>query len=604
MITVIHRPLGHKLSDEIINSDAVDSGGGAELDAELDVILSDSSGDAIITTPFAHGLVTGDYVYIQSIVESYNGFFYVDSVAYNEFKIKYSENGDYVPWIRTVEIAYQVSVLQHGWLSISQPIVYELYSDLWPNNIPEESYTPRTIVSQADAEGYTQLNLNYALNQPYALDYISLVGDGDLAGPYRIIRVLQPWSIIIDLVYSASNVFTGYQVVKYYKNYCINVDIYAGLDTDHPWYAQKPYTLASTLRFVPGEDGHVKFSISDILKGYIRTRNNLTLDTLPNNLDFMTGFYIAYYESYDSSDGEEIATVSNAPTSDKDNFEGHAVNSDMPFKSIYISHMSDYLNEGEFLAEWLVIQETPVVVVGYFFDMSFINSIPGADILILRNGVLYLTIVNPGVGIIRVPIEVEELGEACFVAYTDTHFETIEIPPELADLSTMTNEPAGGDLPNWTLGSQPFIIGQSQSDNLSLAMTITSGSPFTVNYRFTIANKAAGFGQVVFESLTGAFASVEQVVIDDVDANGTYEGSVTFPATGNADYFTVTFQNGFIWDMTVEELSFGDPTIEEVEVAGVQVTEPKCVMGLMECDSTFIPDEIRLTEGGDFRILE
>jgi hypothetical protein len=158
-----------------------------------------------------------------------------------------------------VDVEYRVSVLQHGWLAVNQPIVYELGSDLWPNNQPEEAYTPRVVDSQADAEGYTQLNLSTALSFPYALDFIELVGTGSLAGAYQIVRVLQPWSIVINLAYDATNDFTGYQVVKYYNNYCINVDVYAGLDFYHPWYSEKPYTLAATLRFTPDSDGEVKF---------------------------------------------------------------------------------------------------------------------------------------------------------------------------------------------------------------------------------------------------------------------------------------------------------------------------------------------------------
>jgi len=187
MVTVISRPLGHKLTD-----------------ASVEAAVSDIGAGALFTTQFAHGLSDGDYIYVQSQIESYNGFKYVDAYAYDSFRLRESENGEYVPYKQSVEVEYRVSVLNHGWLAISQPIVYELQSDLWPNNEPEEAYVARIVDSVADAEGYTQLNLSTALSYPYALDFIELVGSGSLAGPYQIITVLQPWSIVINLAYSAS----------------------------------------------------------------------------------------------------------------------------------------------------------------------------------------------------------------------------------------------------------------------------------------------------------------------------------------------------------------------------------------------------------------
>ena len=74
MITVISRPIGHKLTEQ-----------------ELDGVVTDQSGEALVTTEFAHGLVDGDYIYIQSNIESYNGFKYVDQTAYNTFLISNSK---------------------------------------------------------------------------------------------------------------------------------------------------------------------------------------------------------------------------------------------------------------------------------------------------------------------------------------------------------------------------------------------------------------------------------------------------------------------------------------------------------------------------------
>lgn len=616
MITVISRPLGHKLTD-----------------ASVEATVSDSSGEALFSTDFAHGLVDGDYIWVQSIIESYNGYKYVDSIAYNEFKLKESENGDYVPYKQSVSVDYRVSVLQHGWLAVWQPIVYELESNLWPNNLPEEAYTPRTVASQADAEGYTQLNLTSALIDPMALDFIELVGDGDLAGVYQITRVLYDWSVVINLAYSASNSFSGYTVVKYYNNYCINVDIYSGLGVEHPWYSEKPYSLAATLRLTPDSEGKVKFSISDILKGYIHTRNNLTLDTLPNNLDFMTAFYIQYYESYDISDGEEITTYETEATSDIGNFEGHAVNADMPFKSIYISHMSEYLNEDTYLAKWLTLQETPYAVVGYPFDISYINSIPGINILVnidkQNNGVVIESTtldaeldavlggsdpeeivysgVNPGVGIMRIPIVPESgFDQYCIRVYRAAIPGFT--PAAMADFLTWSNINDAG--PAWAVSGALVEV-----DTNSLGLNVTSDKWYSAyafeaskQYSFDYNFDTGGiFGTVTISILSGmSVLTTLDVAVTSSGVTGTY----TFTAPPTADGISIHIfspascgTGGGFCKFYI--MGFTNSTPSDAGTPEMDVTETICIKILEECDNTFIQDDdIRLTEDGDFRILE
>lgn len=600
MVTVISRPLGHKLTDASV---------GAE--------VFDSSGEALFITQFAHGLVDGDYIYVQSNLESYNGFKYVDSIAYNEFKLRESEDGDYVPFKQETEVSYRVSVLQHGWLAVNQPIVYELESNLWPNNEPEQSYTPRIIDSQADAEGYTQLNLSSPLNSPFALDFIELLGDGSLAGVYQIITVLQPWSVIINLAYSASNSFVGYEVVKYYNNYCINVDVYSGLGVEHPWYAEKPFALAATLRFTPGSDGRVKFSISDILKGYIQTRNNLTLDTLPNNLDFMTAFYIAYYESYDSSDGEEIMTLSSAPTSDRDEFEGHAVNADMPFKSLYVSHMSEYLHEDTYLAQWLTLQEKPFAIVGYFFDISFINSLARIDVLINinkeLNGVVLetetFTIEDPGVGILRVPITAETgFDKYCIYAYTNGIPQSSgPAATTLAALSTWTNLTFG-----WTLGANPStpVNGNGGVSNWIIGAIATEAGfdyEFTVEFEIGVTGSSTPISAILFALLDSGGNVLDSAGFNYTDA-GVKTETFTLNPAGAGTYLGMFITNNTPFDTKnydIQAASYNAIAPPDDSIPAQVITETICIEILEECDSTFIQDDdIRLTEDGAFRILE
>lgn len=592
MLTVLRRPLGHKLTD-----------------AAVDAVVTNSAGEALFTTDFNHGLSDGDYIYVISNFDAYNGFKYVDAVSYTTFKLRESVSGDVVPFKQIAYPEYQVSVLQHGWLAVHNPIVYELESDLWPSNVDAEAYTANTVVSQANSNGYTLLNLLAALEDPTALAWIELVGDGELAGAYQILSAPQRWQIVINLAYDSTNSFDGYQVVKYYKNYVVNVNIYAGLGVEHPWYSEKPYELAATLQLTPDENGRVKFSIAEILRGYIETRNNLTLDTLPNNLDFMTAFYISYYESYDSSDGSEITTVETAAVSDRDTFEGHAVNAQMPFKSQAISHMSDYINEDAYLADWLLLQTSPIAIVGYFFDLSFINSLARVDIHIFVNGVLDQVISNPGVGVIRVPLEFASAGEYCVYAYTPGVAQSSgPAATSLAALSAWTNKPGGQQ---WTLGANPntSVNGNGGvSDWIVGAINTEAGFDyeFTTSFEIQVSGSSLPTMAVIWALMDSSYN-----VLDSAGFNYTTAGvkteTFTLNPSGDGVYLGFYVTNNTPFDtkvVDIESAAYNATPQPDDSVPAQTITETICITVLEECDDTVIPDEIRATEDGEYRILE
>ena len=566
-LTVINTPIGHKLT-------------GLDIEAN---IYNDGTGRAIVYTGTSHGLSDGDYVYIQSDFDSYNGFKYVDSTAYDYFLIKESENADYTQYVQDAEIDYQVSILEHGFLAVHQPIVYEIESDIYPVNQTEEAYLPNTVVSQADSDGYTQINLQYALSDPTELAKIELVGEGPLAGVYQIITVLQPWSVVIDLAYDAANDFSGYVIVKYYDNYAINVNVYAGLTSDHRWEDIKPFELAATLKFLPDSSGRTKFSISDLLRAYINNRNNLTLDTLPNNLDFIVSFYIEYFESYDESDGETITTHETSIV--ESDFVGHALNSKLEFKTESISHLSDYINEGNYLAQWLTLFDRPILLYGHFFDLSFINQYNGFDLLITRGGVPYLTIENPGYGVIRVPIEAESGdSEICIAAYIDN---TANV-----SLAGFTNRGLDPDV--WVTGSTPSItiasIFGGNSDYLWNYISLPPG-----NYIFTLLNNDLLTGSLTLSLRDSSFNSIDS----DVQSLANPGDTLSFSVTVTEDTDIISFR---LSSSTGVNNSFSN--LAYTPESPLQIIEEICIDVIQECESTYIPDDARLLEDGGFRLLE
>lgn len=605
-VTLIKTPIGHKLSD-----------------SEIDAVIIDSAGDALVYMDTGHALNDGDYVYIQSNFDAYNGYKYVDSIAYDSFKIKDSANSDYVEYVQDADITYQVSVLNHGWQAVHNPIVYELESDIYPNNVAEEEYTPITIVNYFDYGGLTRLTLSSGLASINELDKVQLFGNNPAAGIYQIVTLIDPWNFVIDLEYDVSFSVSSLQVIRRYDNYTINVNVYAGIEPGHRWETTKPFELAATLSFIPDNDNKVKFSISEVLRSYITTRNNLTLDTLPNNLDFMVAFYIEYYETHDDSDGEEITTFTGDVT--EDDFIGYAVNAMMPFKSESISHMNDYINEDVYLAQWLSVQTRPIAVVDRFFDLSFINQYNNKTLYAVidksLNGVVTesetITIENPGNGIIRVPLTPSSGFDEYCVQVWQLNSDGFT-PATLPDYLTWSNRNDAG--PIWTvMAGGPVLPGVGSNTN-SLGLGVTSdkwytpytfedGRTYSFDYTF-VAN--AGVMTFYISILDSGYGVLISTSLPLPPTPGIYSsGTYTFSAPVGATYISIHFFSGTSCGSSGYGCygfikAFTNATATIPATPDTTITERICIDIIEECESTFIPsdDNIRLTEGGDFRILE
>jgi hypothetical protein len=477
-VTVLERPIGHVL--------------GSSVSATID----EQYGGYATVNKVAHGLSDGDYVYIESNIESYNGFWYVNIEGADYFKFRRYASDTDQDFIVNADITYYEVTTSHGVSSVHLPITYRLRSDLsvtgttivtdtltnsWASAVQEStanedwtaspgmnsrprvnlvgnenseevgfafdftsgqqydltqsidrinsgggtpvitvyvrlydsfgggtfntlrgeysytfsntqsfSITPSgnasyivfyitqtgggainntltldgttisyevpvlstvTVSSFNDDNGYTNITLSNSIDSgsyPEPYEYLKIDG-GLMDGVYQIIEVISPTCLTLNLVYNSTYSFTGGLVYRHYNNYNILVRVYGGLGSSHAWYTKKPYELLSTLKLIPDSNGEVFFSVNEILKSQIETRNNLTLDTLPNNLDFFTCFYIAYAESYDDSLGSQYILSTYTSDFTDDIFEGMAANSKLPFKNIHSGYMSEYVGGAKFL---------------------------------------------------------------------------------------------------------------------------------------------------------------------------------------------------------------------------------------------------------------
>lgn len=609
MITIIQRPLGFKLS-----------GSGF-----ANATITNSGGNALVTAPFTHALVTGNYVFIRSNFSSYSGGKYVTVVSPTTYLIG-DDAFSFVPYIQDADIQYDKSIYTNNVIAVHNPIVYEMESTLFPTNTEEDDYVPAVVDSHSNANGYTRLILSGNLSDATALSWIQIGGV-----KYQIITAESDSIVVINHAYDASDSFDG-PVTKYYNNYCINVVVKCGFYWYHRWYDQKPFTYAATLKFTPDSNNRIKFSISEIVKSFITTRNKLDLDTLPNNIDFATLFYIVYYESWDESDDTEITTHNETQISDYNEYYGMAVNAKMPFKSQAGAFMSDYISgsDNAYLAKWLVLQDTMVWIVGKFMDLSFIMVHSETDAQILVNGELYATYENVSIGVIRVALQFDTAGQYCVQAIKpasggspETVNDVTGDVPAVADWYNISR----GFTP-WTIDVQPDValaytgLGIEQSDYLAFDFPFVPGREYQLTIRFAVGYSGSGHsnprGYVIHV--------MDDAGVIQFGSSGTYLSSpggffnvtITFTANPNCTKVGTYFNAGIFTSIGTPIRTFtfdGVPTTDyeliettpaQAPTAQLTLTEPYCITVVEECDDTIVPvvDDIRLLEDGSYRLLE
>lgn len=583
MVTVVKTPQGHKLIDQAITA-----------------TITSSGGDALVTFSY-HGLGTGDFVYITSDIDEYNGFWYITAINTDTFKISEYATADFVPYYQDADIEYY-QTNDHVWSSIFLPIVYKLSNDRWPVNTVD---TVRTISSTADDNGYLEITASGVLKSDIkALDYVKISNSpvASLNGTWQVVEVISTSKVVIDAAYTSTSL-GGASIQFYYNNYQVKVKVYAGLPTGHPWDTEKPYEEMAELSLTPDDNNLVMVSIADYIKGKVAIKNNTTLFSLPLNLDAFTGFYISVAESFDTSDNYTISTDESEYVDD--DFEGYAVAGKLPFKNVYSGDYADYIFTDGSPASWLTALESLIAVEDKYFDISFIKNFVGDFVLRIDKYVAdYLTATedvsytDQGIGVYRLPITVDAAyDQFCVTVLSNIDDQT------LPALSTWATRSTTAGLIDWTTGATPTvslsggISSQESSEVLHADYAFVPGNSYTVVVSYTVS--AGTLGNLNLYIMDAAFAI--QFVEDTLGSQsaGTYQLSITFTATADCTKIGIDGTVNAQVNATIE-ITAAESTEQ------VSVTEEICIDIIESCDavSGFTPTDIRLLEDGSYRILE
>lgn len=588
MVAIGKRPQGYKIIDQGISA----------------TVTTIGDGDAIVNFT-AHGLVTGDVVYVESDIEDYNGFWYVTLINANSFKIS-DWSDDQVDYFQDADITYY-QTQPHDWSSIFLPMVYKATNDRWPTNTVDPAIL---VISHADDNGFTTLILSGSLTASVnALEFVE-ISNSLQSGVYQIVEVVSPTEIVINLAYTSTDDLPGATINYYYNNYQVRIKIYAGLPASHPWEPKKPFTEVAELSLTPDENNEVMFSVSDYITQKVAIKNNTLLFSLPLNLDAFTGFFISTGESFDQSDNYSLYTSESDFTDDT--FTGYAVAGKLPFKNMYSGDYADYVYTSGSPALWLTILDRLLAVDGLYFDVSFIKNVVGTFNLIIDKYITsdysvpqIILFEDQGIGVYRLPLTIDANYESyCIRVETNSHEEEVEVPPTPFDLSAFQNDPSASD--PWTTGSTPFILNSHNSRVLYISYPTTMSVPYRFNYKFRAENVIPGtkiFSIATLDAIIGGI-TFEHI---PVTSNGIYEGYVTLTPSANGLYVGVTNSSSLVaFDLYLLEFSEGEATTETVEIPGATITEEICIDIIDDCQAAdqFVADNIRELEDGNYRLLE
>lgn len=536
-------------------------------------IINNGAGKAEVLST-AHGLQNGSLIYLQTNIDSYNIFGFVAAAAADAFLIiPFFSGGADLVWIQDCPIVYYPStptgspvlaehfIGQTNWSCVHLPMVYQIYCSLGPNNLLDAN---RTVSSYSNDAGYMRIVLSGALAATVNdLDYIKITvaTSPGIDGVYQIMNANSTSDLTINLPFD--NIVFGSGVVqRYYNNYHIIVDVYAGLNSSHWWALQKPYELAGTLRLFPeertdisdGQSNWVQFSVNELLKGYVKTKNNLLLGTLPNDIDCFVQYYISVSESYDVGTGYSFINFESARKSDQANFEGYAVNSKLPFKNTHSGYMTEYLMSYSYAGKFLTLFTTPTLFAGNFYDISFILTaelLATGTITLVKN--LYLnsvfqssitdTIPLFSEGVYRWPIS--RTGTEDRIDFALVLSQSIINPGFTGSLSPWASLSTGSFF-HWTYGGNAAIVSfvtggvSGTSDDLSQSIKPIINVSYAFQFHLTVAGYVSGNVQIRLKFTDNAAIVYTTSNVITFTANGSYSGQLTLTETSAADIALIT----------------------------------------------------------------
>lgn len=280
-----------------------------------------------------------------------------------------------------------------NWVCADLPILFKVYSDKFPINTFDDQDSISSIAD--DGAGNSTITLSSTSETYVKREYIQITGASDdrYNGIWQVLAVSSSTVITIDAPFIATDTGT---FQRYYRNYNINIKVYAGIPSGHTLEAKNPMTEVGEVKVRPGNDGTAIVDISDYIRQEIKPIENKLCEVLSegngfhgNDWNLWTAFYIAYAESYDQSDGFEVTTFTSDYTTDTttgyDNYLQYAVNAALQFQDPQGRSIGGYAiadtEPDEVPAQFMTTFEKPRYFLTKEFDIAIINALSNDDLV-------------------------------------------------------------------------------------------------------------------------------------------------------------------------------------------------------------------------------
>lgn len=244
--------------------------------------------------------------------------------------------------------AYDEAYYNSRWVSGHLPVQYKISNTKWPENSDDDV---DNICAVSNINGFAQINLCGSYETYVKYEYIKIENSTVTSynGVWQILDVPAGANDTYTLSAAYDGTATG-TMQRYYNNYYNLVKVYAGIPSYHQYESDDPMSLVATLKISPNADNLAIADISGLIQAKINCDNDLDQLSGANDLNAWTGFYIEYAESYDTSDGVEVTTLTSDYITDTNTgceATNIIINGDFP------ANLNGWTNGGSGTSTWI-----------------------------------------------------------------------------------------------------------------------------------------------------------------------------------------------------------------------------------------------------------
>lgn len=217
-------------------------------------------------------------------------------------------------------VKFNFPITESKWVTAHLPVQFRIESERFPVNTIDDI---DSVASVEEGDGGLALFILAGTYEDYEVgEYVKISNAtiGGYDGVFRIVEALYPTELLLEVSF-LGNATADLQ--RYYRNYAIKIDVWAGIPNGHQLQTRRPIERKTEkpLLYRPRTDNIAYVDISDFVRADLpNIDNNLcervinTDDSTAPDTDLWTSFYIAYSEVWDIVDENGNSVQTNTDT--------------------------------------------------------------------------------------------------------------------------------------------------------------------------------------------------------------------------------------------------------------------------------------------------